>query len=429
MKKKKRFKKNFILISAVFIFGLLFAYGSRLIHFYRLENKVTSDGEVAGNYLSDILENTINVSDINGGLYIDQNAYMFKYDATENYLWYSGQLWRILRINEDKSIKIITANSISLVHPKYGESKYINDFLNDFYGNLDQEYLVKFSSCNDKIEDIKNIKCTNYEGFNIALLDMYTYNQTGNQKSFLNNGESFWLSNTDANGNYFYITNDKTVAVGSENVAHSVRPIVTLKANINLISGEGTKEDPYIIKSNENETLSDAVIGEYITYNDELWRILSKTNESISAIKLECIKENKECLKYKFGSNINYLNSSIYKYLNNTYFNKLENNDFLVKGTFYVGNYKDYNYKALMENKIEAYIGLPKVADYYIDNNFSSYLITPNTIETIYTLNELGNYYLVNPTSENEIYPVINFDKNLKITGDGTLDNPYKLSR
>ena len=39
MKKKNLAKKYFIIISATFILGLIFAYGTRLVHFYLKENK------------------------------------------------------------------------------------------------------------------------------------------------------------------------------------------------------------------------------------------------------------------------------------------------------------------------------------------------------------------------------------------------------
>lgn len=432
MKKANLAKKNFIIVSAVFIIGLIFAYGTRLVHFYLIEQKKpsTDDKTVSTNYFNDILENTINVENTSGGLYLDGDNYLYKYAATENYLWYSGQMWRILKINDDKTITIITDNSITLLQSKYEETAYIEDYLKEFYSHLDQEYLVKFNSCNDTIDDVKNINCENPTETNISLLDMYTYNKIGSLKSFINNGESFWLINKNGENNYWYIDNTGAVGVGSE-IPHGIKAVVTLKNEITLAAGKGTKENPYIIIEKKNTKLSEVFTGEYIKYNDSLWRILSINENSVQALKATCIEnEEGECLDYRFGNNITYLNSALYKYLNNTYFNKLENNDFLVKDNFYVGNYTNYDFKELKSNSVSAYIGLPKIADYYIKNNTNSYLITPNIIETIYTINEIGNYYLVKPTTERNIYPIINFDINLNIEkGNGTIENPYELSR
>ena len=316
------------------------------------------------------------------------------------------------------------------MQPKFEDKNYINDFLEEFYDKLNHEYLVKSNYCDNEINDLKNITCNNQKEGNITLLDMSTYNKIGNAKSFLNNGTIFWLNNKNEDKNYWYIDNNGAVGIGNENIAHNIRPIVTIKNNIDLIKGEGSKENPYIIDESNPTEISKTFTGEYIKYNDSLWRILSVNEKSIAAIKIECLKNEDECLNYRFGNTNTYLNSNIYKYLNETYYNSLQNKDFLIKDNFYNGPYIDYSYKSLKENTIQAYIGLPKIAEYYNSNNLNSYLITPNIIETIYTINENGIYYLVKPTTEKNIYPVINFDISLKITnGNGTIENPYELSR
>ncbi len=431
MKKKNIIKKYFIIVSATFICGLIFAYGTRLIHFYLKENRVVEDDEVVvkTNYFNDILENTINVTDSNGGLYLDKESYIYKYDATDNYLWYSGQMWRILKINDDKTITMITDEAIALMQIKYEDNIFIEDYLNDFYEKLDHDYLVPFTVCADKIVDNK-ITCEDTKEVNIALLDLFTYNKCGSLKSFINDNTTFWLNSRNDEDNFLYINSEGAVGVGSE-IAHNIRPVVTIKDKIDLVDGDGTKENPYIISKKGPEKISESFVGEYITYNDSIWRIINITEKSVQAIKTTCIKtDNDECLNYKFGTIINYYNSLLYKYLNNTYLKNLENSDYIVKDNFYNGVYADYNYKALNDSTVEAYVGLPKITEYYIQNNINSYLITPNLIETVYTINEMGNYYLVKPTNELNIYPVLNFDVELSvIDGEGTINSPYELSR
>ncbi len=432
MKKKNLAKKYFIIVSATFICGLLFAYGTRLVHFYLKENK-SSEGEETrekANYFSEVLENTINVTDTNGGLYLDKESYIYKYATEDNYLWYSGQLWRLLRVNEDKTITMITDDSISLLQLKYEENDYLEEFLNEFYEKLDKTYLVSFNVCNDKIVEGKTVKCEETKEANISLLDVYSYNKAGNSKSFLNNKTAFWLNNKNDEENYIYATAEGSISIGSD-IAHNIRPVVTLKDKIKLVSGEGTKENPYIITEKESTKITDSVVGEYIKYNDSIWRVIEINETSIKAIKTTCIEdENGECIVSKFGSSIKYLNSTLYKYLNNTYYKNLENNDFIIKGNFYNGVYTNYDYKELRSSTVEAYVGLPKIAEYYSQNNLNSYLITPNTIDTVYTINDDGYYYLVAPSNELNIYPVVNFDIELNIVaGNGTIGSPYELSR
>ena len=120
-KRKNRFKKYFVIVSAVFLLGLIFAYSSRLIHYYRLENTKTSD-EGTVTYFTDMLETTINLSDANGGLYIAGKEFNYRNAVSDNYLWYSGNMWRILKINEDKTIDIVMEEALSMLYPKYEEN-------------------------------------------------------------------------------------------------------------------------------------------------------------------------------------------------------------------------------------------------------------------------------------------------------------------
>ena len=424
--KHRQFKRNFIIISAAFIGGLIFAYTTRLITFYFKENKKDDDTQVSSNYFNDFLENTINVTDTNGGLYLDGDEYIYKYNATDNYLWYSGELWRILKINDDKTITLVSNEAISFMQPKYDENNYLDKFLNEFYEKLDPEFLVEKEYCVDQITDLKHITCDKKEIKKISTMDLNFYNLTGNSKGFLNDGTSYLLVNTNEDNNYFYITNEGSVGVTS-NLAYNLKVVVTIKKEINLVKGTGLIKDPYIISDKKITSINDAFVGEYIKYNNLLLRIINKNESSISALSLECLKENDLCVTKTFGYNINYLNSSIYKYLNNTFYNNLENKEFLIQDNFYVGNYIDYNYESLKEKEVKAYIGLPKIAEYFNTNAKDSYLITPNLIETVYTINGDGNYYLVKPTNYKYIYPVFNFDKNLKLTGMGTINDPYVL--
>lgn len=430
MKKRKNLKKEFVIVSAVFIFGLIFAYGTRFVHFYLEEKRENAAKEdvVTTNYFSDKLEDTINVVDASGGLYIAGNTFIYKYQAEANYLWYSGVLWRIVSINEDKTITIVSDKSISLLQP-HADEDFLESYLEDFYAKLDSEFLTDFTYCADVVDDLKKITCENKVSTKISLLDMYAYNKSGSAKSYLNNGTIFWLESKTIDGDYWFVSSEGAVGMGTENVAHNIRPVVTLKAEINLVKGNGTKEDPYIIKKNEIKSLNSSHIGEYITYNDELWRILDVASDQVQALKVDCLREDDECVLQVFGKSPTYLNSTIYNYLNKTYLAKLENRDFLVKTQFYNGTYDNYDYRTLTKNMVEAYVGLPKIADYFISENLDSYLITPNVIDTIYTLSENGNYYLVDPSSKKLIYPILAFLGDLNVSGEGTINNPYVLSK
>ena len=423
MQKNEVLKKIFIIFSIIYILVLIGFYSVRLIHYYKLENKTDESGETI-NYFSDWLESTLNISDASGGLYINDKEYVYKYAANENYLWYSGNLWRILKINEDKTIDVIINDSISMIDINYG----IEAFLSDFYKNLNKEFLVPLTFCNDNVEDLNTLTCDNLNNADIALLDAKTYDQVGGVNSFLNNNSFYWLSNKDENNAHWYVDDQGALGVNTKS-ALNIRPIIRLKSDIVLKSGGGTFDNPYIIENQEKVNLIDANIGDYVLVNDSLGRILSKSENSISLKAVDCLKENDECLLKEFGENNLYLSSDIFKYLNETYYETIQNKDFLVKDKFYVGPYSS-NHEELLTEEAESYIGLPKIGDYYIVGDSNSYLLTPGASGTIYTINEIGNYYLNLTSSTLKIYPIINLDKELKIeSGLGTIDSPYILSR
>ena len=64
--------------------------------------------------------------------------------------------------------------------------------------------------------------------------------------------------------NYWYIDETGKAGIGTDNLAHNIRPIITIKEKVTLVKGSGTIDDPYIIKDNNSSSLSQSVVGEYI---------------------------------------------------------------------------------------------------------------------------------------------------------------------
>jgi len=420
------FKKLFIFFSIIFLFILICIYSYRFIYFYSLENKETEEGKT-NNYFSTQLEKTINVSDATGGLYIYEDQYIYKFNSLENYIWYSGQLWRILRINEDKTMDIIMDESLTILNINYEETNYIKTYLNKFYDKLDKELLVELNYCSDNYDNLDNLNCDNKKSSYITLLDIYTYNKSGGNTSFLNNNTNFWLINQNSNKDNWYVNKEGLLSVGEDTNSFTVRPVVRIKNEITLVDGKGTKENPYIIKQKDSNTI---LVGEYVNFNNNLWRITNVDDSRITISSIDCLSLDGECILQKFGVNNKYLNSNIYKYLNNTYYKSIENKEYIVKSKFQIGDYINYNIDNLSLKEMEAMIGISKVSDYYIANKINSYLLTTNDLQAIYSINENSNYYITLPNEIKAIYPVLNLDRTLNIiSGDGTINNPYVFGR
>ena len=60
---------------------------------------------------------------------------------------------------------------------------------------------------------------------------------------------------------------------------YGVRPSINLKSNVKIIGGNGTKSNPYVIEGDKDtgeksEPLNNRISGEYINFNDVLYRIV-----------------------------------------------------------------------------------------------------------------------------------------------------------
>ena len=337
----------------------------------------------------------------------------------------------MLRINADKTIDLIMDEPLSVIYPSYEDNDYLTSYLSKFYQNLDQTYLDKIEYCSDSISDLTNITCTNKIKENISLIDIYHYNEAGGSKSFLNKKQTTFTMSKDLEGKLWYLNSDGSLNlynVEDGYKALSVRPVIRLKAKLNIKNGNGFADNPYILKESETLEFKDVNIGEYVKFNDQLYRILNKGETYIRVLSLECLKESDTCIKKEFGTTNDYSKSSLNTYLNEKY-STIENNDFLVDGDFKTGKIVDYNFENIDNKTFKAKVGIPSAFDYFITNNYNSYLLNKGIGDTIYTLSDKGTYFFDMPSNLKNIYPVLNLDINLKITGTGTMNDPYVVSR
>ena len=125
--KKLNFQKLFCFISFIFLLSCCLFYGTRFIKFY-LENKKieTIEKNSLAKVIKENNQDNNNFKEINGNKYFINNS-------DNNYLLYSNLLWRIIKINSDNSITVISNSSLTSL--AYGESldykdSYINKWLN-----------------------------------------------------------------------------------------------------------------------------------------------------------------------------------------------------------------------------------------------------------------------------------------------------------
>ena len=98
--------------------------------YYRLENPKPEDIKT----LYDKVSSGKNIVKKGDGLYKEGNNYYYKGKNVNNYLRYSGRLWRIVSLDENGSIKLITddlqTSLVWSVDADY-DTSYLRSWLND----------------------------------------------------------------------------------------------------------------------------------------------------------------------------------------------------------------------------------------------------------------------------------------------------------
>ncbi len=424
-------KKIFKIFSIIFLLACICFYGYRLVHYYKVFN--TKEEVTTYTYLH---KKIINNSYINGDLLKNDEEYIYNSKYTNNYVKYSGLLWQIISISLDGEIKMVSKDNLLVLANSSKEDKsiiyeYLNDKATPLYRNLEaaDAYLSNTKVCTDIIEDVDNPTCDKSEDYLIGILSINDYILTGGSDGFVKAQYSYWLSNMKDENRYYYVNEEGKIK--STKVAHNygIKPVITLNNEVYYSSGTGSLEDPYIIGEKDDNFLNQKHINEFVSFNNQTWKIIDQ--DSIGTkIMLNGVLEDKRYFDKK--TNL-YTSSSIYKYLNNDYYNSLENKDMLVKGKFYIGYYNsnnNYDYKSIYENEVEAYVGLPSLNDLYVMDYTGIYTLTPvyDGSKTIYVLSSDNTIYTDRIHINRSVRPVLYLNSNLKVKGgSGSEEDPYVL--
>lgn len=399
--KTKALQAAFCIISALFILGCLVYYGSRFIKYYRIYNpKIDTNGEVLlANYIPNVASEIVYEGN---GLYSVSGGFIYKGNVDNNYVKYNNMLWRIVRINGDKSIDIVLDDYISILpwNSKVSDFKgsEMHEYLNkDFFNNLDKSNLSKVNFCDDKADTVasKASKCEKMvlDDY-VKLLDITDFlNSVNDKKSYLvGDDEIFWLS--DHTDDKVWHTNGVNVSQSASNTFYEVRPVVKLNNTIIYKSGDGKKDTPYEVGDNSKLT-----IGSTILLGEDKW-IVYDTNDNVKLMRAEVL-DKKQIFDKK---NYDYNESSLKEYLNKTYLDSLSYKDKIVDGTWYTGEYKE-KLSDIKENKTTSKVGLPNIIDIKFNSKVNGYFTS--------TINEERVWVYENPlrpsriTSERSVRPCI----------------------
>ena len=219
--------------------------------------------------------------------------------VNNNYVWYSGKLWRIVSINSDNTIKLVTQVNMTTIawsiesetvegtttyNTVYENSQIHNWLKNEFLPTIEPSVLADSTWDYTTYETTTATKAepVNYvEGEKVGLLTIYDFYKVGTgSSSFLNNGYYWWTMSPQTDNSYvWYVGGSGTASNYSPTNSRGARPSVNLKSDIQITGGDGTKSNPYVIGGDKatgtsEELISNRISGEYINFNNTLYRIV-----------------------------------------------------------------------------------------------------------------------------------------------------------
>ena len=398
-----------------------------------------------------------------------------------NYIWYSGKLWRAVSIDpSDNSVKLVTQWNISaLPYNADGntafEGSYMEQWLNDtsvdgFLGNLrEPEKFIKTGSVWNVTMTTKTTKPakTTMVTDAVGLLNVYEYTMSSknvtSSNEYLSNGlDWFTLTPSDSTGVWSVFDSGGSY-VGSPANSGGPRPSINLKSTVKIIDGEGTSDNPYRLQGDNDSPvgvlLSTRYSGEYISFGtgeNNLYRIVS--HENGTGTKIASAIPLKESGSYKtiaFGSNVTFSkDNTIGTFLNGDYLtggtyltsdqvNMIEDNTTWYFGSvnrgvnYKLAKYQDETGKSLITTTINAKIGLLRLGELMAgqfdsgNNNITYWTLTPYDTSNVNNVNYSYGYSGgVSPGDNSSGFcPSMNLKSTVKIvSGKGTKSEPFVIS-
>lgn len=233
----------------------------------------------------------------NKGLYYMNNNYIFRGEVENNYISINGNLWKIMALNSDETIKIIYAGKSekSVYDDRYNAEKQTKYGKNDYtisriYENLNliidnenifstdfKARIVKTNACiagKSKTDENNSmdVECANtFDNQYATLITLSEYIsasldsgcknasssecQNYNYLSDFADGSNWWTITPNADNSYqaYQISSYGSISLTSCYSLGGIRPIVYLSGDTTYKSGDGSINNPYIIFSSDIE--------------------------------------------------------------------------------------------------------------------------------------------------------------------------------
>lgn len=417
------------------------------------ETKVVRNVQVVDKLYSFVTRNT------------DETNY-YRGSELDNYVQFSGMLWRIVNVNPDNSVKIVLANVSSNViygtQEKFVDTNVYHWLKDYFYPHLSksEKYIVQNATwCSNStiysIEDLSQ-ECNN-ETFTgpIGLLnvkDLVLSRGVGNG-SYLVGKQYYWLLDriNSENVNITYSSAIDGFMTWNGRAYSAVRPVINLNTDIYIMSGSGTIDKPYKLNdynyAKENEKIKDRYDGEYFSYSGYLFRkietdrdgnvkmIMANNMKNPETLEQYTLGYDKSVTEWRFDPTVvgnvgHTLNEELILHLSDK---NIVNHEYEVPEID-----PDQYFDQWKKTKVKSMLALPTSYDLFsayniltdsLDFNFLLLDYSPtNEVTFVNTGNSMAFTMDQEILGDNTVKVVLYLKGDLKISsGKGIYDNPYYI--
>lgn len=386
------------------------------------------------------------------------NSNIYKGVNDNNYLMIDGIMFKIVGINSDKTVKVVSKDALASVNYD-GIDSWLNDYFYEKLSDSAKEHIYKKSKwCIENVSNPTNYNsCKKYSRKKIVgMLSIADYNNSKDNKniSSIVNDSPIWLSNSFSNDKYYINSYFNMVDGGlkeykevSKEEIYNVKPVINIIENSIIISGDGSFYNPYILKDNANtnkkgDKISSTKTGTYISYSGYTWRVIGKDSDDTTEVILMDPVETTEGTYYtNYADELDYYNPNEKLTLAGNIVNILPS---YVKTSYFVNKnitIKQYKDKVLYKKQSSEKKYKVKFNEMSIFDLYSAKSSSSSTVWYQEVSKANNQVYFNSPTNgidkekfdydtKYSVRVVGYLNKNVVIkNGSGTIDNPYTITK
>lgn len=447
-KKKERkqlstFEFIFCLVSLLFALGVGLYYGGRSFYYYSLQNAKKVE---TANTLNGLILGSNYVQKEGNGLHQNTDGYYFKGNVDNNYVKFANRIFRIISVNNDESVKLVSNDLVASFfwgkETDYNKSNLRLWLTDEQYGIYNatipnkEDFLVKTSFTIDTLKEDKVEKGEEVFSDYVTTLSLYDYNLAGGKSSYLFDQKTYYLLGTNEDNEVLYTTEDGGILSCDGTEGYGLKSVITLKTNTPVKSGDGTKDNPYVIDQRNKTNYVDA----YVKLGDDLWKVSHDLQtELVRLYKVGYVTYNGQDYNGHYSDKTSLFDESnknnIGYYLNNGYLQSLSYKDLIESSVFNLGEFSedtDYLYSNIYTSNSYHRVGLLNIFDYVSENQLHNYFNLNNTSNLSgiqYVKYSSGFIEEVDVKEARVFVPVISIKRTAinANSGDGSLLNPYTV--